>query len=138
MKDKVFLDTNIVIYAYSTTDSNKQKTAKQLIMTGNTIISTQVLQEMINTFCGKLKVDYDIVKYLLQECIENVNHLAINSRLTIFLACDVAKRYGFSFYDSLIIAAALENNCTILYSEDLQHNQVIEQRLRIINPFCLI
>jgi predicted nucleic acid-binding protein len=86
------LDTNIVIYAYSTTDSNKQKTAKQLIMTGN----------------------------------------------TIFLACDIAKRYGFSFYDSLIIAAVLENNCTILYSEDLQHNQVIEQRLRIINPFCLI
>jgi predicted nucleic acid-binding protein len=135
MQDKVFLDTNIVIYAYSTTDSNKQKTAKRLIMTGNTIISTQVLQEIINTFCRKLKVDYDTVKDLLQECIENVDHLSINSQLTVFRACDVAKRYGFSFYDSLIIAAALENNCTILYSEDLQHNQVIERRLRIVNPF---
>jgi predicted nucleic acid-binding protein len=135
MQDKVFLDTNIIIYAYSKTDRTKQEIAKQLIMNNNTIISTQVLQEISNTLRRKLKMDYDMIKSLLEECIQNTNQLAVNNQETIFLSCDIAKYYGFSFYDSLIIAAALENGCTILYSEDLQHNQIIEQRLRIINPF---
>ena len=50
-------------------------------------------------------------------------------------ALDVAARYGFSHYDSLIIAAALESGCSTLYSEDLRHGQVIDQHLTIINPF---
>ena len=53
---------------------------------------------------------------------------------TLFSALDVAERYGFSHYDSLIVAAALESGCSILYSEDLQHGQVIDQRLTVINP----
>ncbi len=48
---------------------------------------------------------------------------------------DIKKRYRFSYWDSLIIASALENNCSILYSEDMQHSQVIEDNLKIINPF---
>lgn len=50
-------------------------------------------------------------------------------------ALDVAERHGFSHCDSLIIAAALEAGCARLYSEDLQHGQLIDQRLTIINPF---
>jgi predicted nucleic acid-binding protein len=47
----------------------------------------------------------------------------------------VMERYRFSFYDSLIIATALEASCTTLYSEDMQHGQLIENKLLIINPF---
>jgi predicted nucleic acid-binding protein len=54
---------------------------------------------------------------------------------TLLVALDIAARYGFSHYDSLIIAATLESDCMTLYSEDLQHGQVIDQRLTIINPF---
>jgi len=51
------------------------------------------------------------------------------------LACDIAKRYSYSYYDSLIISAALEANCDTLYSEDMQNGQIIEKVLRIVNPF---
>ena len=48
---------------------------------------------------------------------------------------DIKKRYKFSCWDSLIITSALENNCSILYSEDMQHSQVIENNLEVINSF---
>ena len=48
---------------------------------------------------------------------------------------NIISKYKFSYWNSLIIASALQNNCTILYSEDMQHNQLIENKLRIINPF---
>ena len=71
----------------------------------------------------------------MQECIDANNEVFANQQQTIFKACDVAKRYKFSFYDSLIIAAALGSNCDVLYSEDLHHNQKIDGVLTIINPF---
>jgi len=52
----------------------------------------------------------------------------------VLQAMEVNIRYGYSYWDSLIIATALQNNCGILYSEDMQHDQLIEDRLRIINP----
>ena len=67
--------------------------------------------------------------------MEQNNELYTNTANTIHLACQIAQRYHFSFYDSLIIAAALEANCSILYSEDMHHEQVIEKRLTIRNPF---
>ena len=54
---------------------------------------------------------------------------------TIELALKIAEKYRYSYYDSVIIAAALESSCTLLYSEDMQHLQVIEEQLQIINPF---
>ncbi len=71
---------------------------------------------------------------LVKECCQN-NNLHINTADTVLQACQIAERYRFSFYDSLIIAAALESNCTIVYSEDLQDGQHIEGRLIIKNPF---
>lgn len=61
-------------------------------------------------------------------------NIHVNTRATILLAIQVAERYGFSTFDSLIVAAALEANCTILYSEDLQHQQMIEGQLQVLNP----
>jgi predicted nucleic acid-binding protein len=52
----------------------------------------------------------------------------------VLQALEINARYGYSYWDSLIIAAALQNNCSILYSEDMQHNHLIEDKLRIINP----
>jgi len=61
--------------------------------------------------------------------------LHINTESTIVQACKIAERYGFSFYDSLIISAALECECSILYSEDMSNGQVIDKILKIVNPF---
>ena len=130
--ERIFLDSNVMIYAYFKQDKKKQRISKQLI-SQNAIISTQVLQELINTLHRKMGVDYSIVRSILQECLKNCG-LNTNTSDTVFGALDVAERYGFSFYDSLIVAAALESKCTTLYSEDMQHNQHIES-LTIINPF---
>jgi len=56
-------------------------------------------------------------------------------KIQFFMLWIIKDIYKFQFYDCLIIATALENNCTILYSEDMQHNQLIEDKLTILNPF---
>jgi predicted nucleic acid-binding protein len=132
LAERIFLDSNVLIYAYFKQDEKKQRISKQLI-SQNTVISTQVLQELTNTLHRKMGVDYSIVRLILQECLKNCD-LNTNTFDTVFRALDIAEKYGFSFYDSLIVAAALESKCTTLYSEDMQHNQHIEN-LTIKNPF---
>jgi len=131
--ERIFLDSNVMIYAYFKQNEKKQRISKQLI-SKNAIISTQVLQELTNTLHRKMGIDYSIVSSILQECLKNCD-LNTNTSDTVFLALDIAEKYGFSFYDSLIVAAALESKCTTLYSEDMQHNQRIEN-LTIKNPFA--
>ena len=131
----IFLDSNIVIYAYCNNNADKQQKAKDLFIEKNIVISTQILQETANTLYRKFKADFHTIRLLLEECVRNVSSLHVNTSETVFQACDIAERYQYSFYDSLIIASALEAECEILYSEDMQHNQLIEGKLKIINPF---
>ncbi|WP_055430703.1 PIN domain-containing protein [Candidatus Symbiothrix dinenymphae] len=136
-RNKVFLDSNVVIYAYHNEEKDKQTIAKLLINNNNSVISTQVLQEISNTLSRKFKAKYDVIQALLVECIQNCGEVYINTQQTVFKACSIADRYQFSFYDSLIVAAAIESGCNTIYSEDLQHNQITENTLVIINPFCI-
>ena len=131
----IFLDSNIVIYTYSNNCVDKQQKAKQLFAEKAVTISTQVLQETANTLHKKFKADFNTIGLLLEECVRNANSLHVNTQKTVFKACNIAEVYRFSFYDSLIIAAALEADCQVLYSEDMHHNQLIEGTLKIINPF---
>lgn len=134
MSDKVFLDTNILVYSYSISEKEKQRTARKLISDTDSHISTQVLTELANILTRKFKLPLDTVLKAIDECGAN-NHVFVNNPETIKGAINVAARHGFSFYDSLIISAALESGCTVLYSEDLHHGQVIEKKLKIQNPF---
>jgi predicted nucleic acid-binding protein len=131
---KSFLDTNIIIYAHSDLEPEKQKIAQGIISDNDTTISTQILQEAANTLTRKFKHTWKEISKVLEEAATN-NILHTNTNDTILAACNIADRYGFSFYDSLIIAAALECNCNILYSEDLHDGQLIEITLTIVNPF---
>ena len=132
---RIFIDSNIMIYAYSGTEKNKQQISRKLIKENHTVISTQVLQEIANTLSRKFKIAYSSIEQILHECILDNDILHLNRQDTIFKACNIARQYQFSFYDSLIIAAALETDCRYLYSEDLQHKQIIEGSLTIINPY---
>jgi predicted nucleic acid-binding protein len=132
---KVFLDSNIIIYAYSNSERAKQGVVRRIIQENYTVISTQVLQEICNILGKKFMLDYDSVKETLRECISSNNEVYTNKPQTVFGACDIAKQHHFSFYDSLIISSALESHCNILYSEDLHHNQLVNGVLRVINPF---
>jgi len=134
MSDNVFLDSNILVYSYSNSEIQKQEIARQLIADSNSFISTQVLQELCNIVTRKFKFTYEQAATAIKESCQN-NSLHINTEDTLLQACQVAGKYGFSLYDSLIVAAALESNCSVLYSEDLQDGQAIEGKLTVKNPF---
>ncbi len=136
MKDdpKVFLDTNLLIYAHTNVEVRKQLQMQQIIGGENTFISTQVFKEVANVLHKKFRFGWNEIRQVLQEMEQN-SETHINSHATIQQACLIAERYKFSFYDSLIIAAALECECAMIYSEDMQHGQVIENTLTVRNPF---
>jgi len=98
------------------------------------VVSLQVLNEAANVMRRKLGFGIAAIREVLLRCLQE-SRLHPLAPSTLFSALDVAERYGFSHYVSLIVAAALESGCSILYSEDLQHGQVIDQRLTVINPF---
>jgi predicted nucleic acid-binding protein len=134
-RPRVFVDSNVVIYAYSSSEKTKREIARAIISENYTVISTQVLQEISHTLGRKYQFDYAAIKKTLHECIVSHNEVYVNRVQTVLNACEVAERYQFSFYDSLIIAAAIESKCNVLYSEDLQHHQIIHDTLTLINPF---
>jgi len=134
MNANVFLDTNILVYSYSVNELEKRNVARNLILNNISFISTQVLQELSNTITRKLGFSFDDAIKVVEEMSKN-NNLHTNTKITILKACEIAARYQLSFYDSMIVAAALESNCEILYTEDMQHNQIINNPLTITNPF---
>ncbi|WP_262245665.1 PIN domain-containing protein [Parapedobacter soli] len=134
ISDKVFLDTNILVYSYSVSEKEKQEIVRNLISETDSHISTQVLTELTNTLTRKFKLPLNSAIKAIDECCAN-NHVFVNNPETIKGAINIADRYGFSFYDSLIISAALESDCKVLYSEDLHNGQIIEKKLKIQNPF---
>jgi predicted nucleic acid-binding protein len=133
MNGKPFLDTNVLVYAFTSDDPRNEK-AEALLADGG-IISVQVLNEFVNVSRRKHQRGWDEIL----ECVGVVKTLLDPPLpLTIELheaATGIAQRYGFRFYDSLIVAAALRAGCAVLHSEDLQHEQTIE-RLTIRNPFA--
>ena len=134
MSVNVFLDTNILVYAYSDTELQKQTVARKLVSENTSFISTQVLQEFTNILSRKFKKTWPEITKAIQEVSQN-NQVYTNNETTIRQAIKIAEDYKFSFYDSLIIAAALECNCSKLCSEDMNHGQLINQKLTITKPF---
>lgn len=127
-----FLDTNIVLYAYGN-DEFKQKIACRLLADYPTI-STQVINECIHVMRRKLRWNIQTVAEELELLLVLI-HLKTVDMDHIRLGWKLAARYGFSHYDSLMVACALETGCKHFYSEDMQHGQLIENSLQIINPF---
>jgi predicted nucleic acid-binding protein len=135
MKD-IFLDTNVLIYACSDGDQDKHAAAGKLLteLTGNLLyVSVQVLNEFYSVMRRSGALHEDVVGL-----IEQFASKFVVRPLDLQIVRDsyrLIERYDFSNWDSLVIASALEANCQILYSEDLQDGQLIDNRLRIANPF---
>lgn len=133
MHDKAFIDTNIFLYAFCDKDIHKQGIAKEIVLQ-NYSISVQVINETSNNLIKKLNFYEDNIKSFLQSAYTKYEIIGFTENIFI-KASNVRMQLKYSYYDSLIIAAALESQCTFLYSEDLQHNHLIENQLKIINPF---
>jgi len=134
MSAKVFVDTNVIIYLYSSDEPEKQFVAQELILTHSIWISTQVVSEFSNVLRKRFNQDYRFIREAVAELTES-SQVAIITLDMIYNAFMLAERYQYSYYDSLILAAALKTGCSKLYTEDLQDGQVIESTLTIQNPF---
>lgn len=134
MNDKVFIDTNILVYCYSNDEPEKKEAALNLANSSNAVLSTQVLTEFSNTLKKRFGLSWEEISLVIKETTKNfVIHLNLPD--TILQACQIASRYGFSFYDSLIISSALEEKCNLIYAEDMHNGMVINETLTIVNPF---
>lgn len=138
-KAKVFFDTNILVYQFDRTSPAKQKRAQQLIgqhiLEENAVISSQVVQEFMNVALNKFKTklsaeDVDVVmtELLKPLCVHFPTFDFYERASKLYVSNSV------SFYDALVIQAALDLDCTLLYSEDLQNGRRFGS-LTVKNPF---
>jgi predicted nucleic acid-binding protein len=136
--EKTFIDTNVLVYMYDKRDARKQKIARALVKdksgAGTAVVSAQVVREFYNACLHKLRI---MSADQLQPIIETVLWPMITTTSELKLYENGAKlhnKYHLSFYDALIIQAAIDLDCDILYSEDLQDGQQFGG-LTIQNPF---
>ncbi|MDM8564259.1 PIN domain-containing protein [Candidatus Halobeggiatoa sp. HSG11] len=135
MSDRVMLDSNIWIYAFMKGEDKRINIANTLIeKTESIILTTQVINEVCNVLLRKNKVSNTNISAYIDYFYDEYT-VAILDEKTIKFAANLRISHNFSFWDSLIVSSAIENECTILYSEDMQHNLTV-QNTCIINPFC--
>jgi len=131
----VFLDTNIIIYAFDNSNQGKQSTARNLVAdlmtSGNGIISTQVLQEFYVVATQKMNIIPEMARSVLDSLMA-LEVIVITPEL-IKSAVDDQLRWQLSFWDALILSAAAHAGCYTLYSEDLSHDHMYG-KVKVINP----
>jgi predicted nucleic acid-binding protein len=127
-----FFDTSVLLYLLSE-DSNKADRAEELLAEHGKI-SVQVLNQFAVVALRKLKMPLRDVREIL-DTIRAVCSVESITLATHDRGLAINERYGFSLYDSMLVASALIGGVQVLYSEDLQHGQVIDGQLRIVNPF---
>jgi predicted nucleic acid-binding protein len=136
MNEPVFIDSNIWLYSFLRQDEEKRKAAKTLIKScirKFTFVSTQIINEV----CFNLKknnVPESEIKEILTSFYSDYKVIYFTEAI-MCNASDLREKYSISFWDSLVVAAALTRNCKILYSEDMQNGQIFEGQLKIKNPF---
>ena len=126
------LDTNVLIYLEGN-DANKRSIAEDLLSSAP-VIPSQVVTEFLNVTqrlrnISKLQAMKEAA-VLFVDC-----RIAPIQNSTIDLAIKLIQKYDFQLFDSLVVALALEAECDILYTEDMQHNLIVNKKLQIINPF---
>ena len=138
--NKIFFDTNILVYSVDENDLQKKEIASQLLTDASSsktcIISTQSLQEFYNVAVKKLKLSKQIAK----EYVELFSSQLTVRQVTVPLilnAIDISIKNKLSFWDSLILSSANDNGCIIVYSEDLNNGQIVGGT-KILNPFTSV
>jgi predicted nucleic acid-binding protein len=133
MPAKAFFDTNVLIYAVA--QNHRRSTQAEEILASGGVLSVQVLNEFVSVARRKLRMSWNDVNEAL-----DAFRVLCPSPLPISVemheaALKIAEKHGYSIYDAMVVAAALEGRCATLYSEDFQDGQVIEGQLTIRNPF---
>ena len=132
MSAKAFFDTNVLIYAFAQNDPRSE--AAEALLAAGGLVSVQILNEFVAVAVRKLGMPWgDVLEALgaIRTLCPSPTPLTVDTHES---ALRIAQQFGYRIYDSLVVAAALEAGCDTLYSEDMQHGQVIEA-LTIRNPF---
>jgi len=133
MSDRIFVDTNILVYSIAN-DPQKRAIADAVLLNQEIVVSPQVISEFVAvTLRKQILPQVQAVMYARQ--FMQVFEVTALTKQIVSSAFDVMTRYQFSYWDSLIIAAALGSQCQWLYTEDLQDGQHIEKTLTVYNPF---
>ena len=139
---RVFFDTNVLVYCFDSSAPQKQSRAKDLIAralnTRQGVVSYQVVQEFCNVACKnqRLSLPHERILACIKLMLQPMNQVAPSPEL-LEAALLIHSESSFSFYDSLILAAAQAAKCASLYSEDMQHGQLVGG-VRIVNPFLQV
>ncbi len=135
MKDRVFIDTNIIVYGIIEKDVEKHNKVKGLfenLKNKEVFISIQIVNEVYSALT-KNKLEHERIEKYINELNELFNIEIINFE-TVKKAMNIKKKYGYSYWDSLVLSSAIENHCSIVYSEDMQNSQIIDKKIKIVNP----
>ena len=141
MNGNIFIDTNIVVYAFDASDEKKHKTAGRLLndafRSKDVAISTQVLKEFFVTVTKKIQRKMDLLE--AKEIIKRLALLQVVETTVplVLRGIDIQRENRISFWDAIIVAAAGASNCTTILSENLSHDTIIEG-IHIKNPFLPI
>jgi predicted nucleic acid-binding protein len=136
-----FVDSNLWVYALVESEEEKEKRMKifsflERLRSRSTIMaSVQVLNEFHWILKRKYKVDESVIRSKVANGILEVAHIIPLDLDTYKDAYTLRDNYSLSFWDSLIVSSALQSGCRYLYTEDMQHQQKIEDKLEIFNPF---
>ena len=139
MNGRVFIDTNIFVYGHISDDFGKHEIATDLLKNqvsgSKIIISPQILSEFYAAMTKYKRLHNEIAKFLTD--IAYRANVAPISLSTVETCLKLKKEHGYSYWYSLVLSSALENDCGVLYSEDMRHGHVIENVVLIQNPFIL-
>jgi predicted nucleic acid-binding protein len=130
-----FVDSNIWLYALiQSQDQTKHKISNKLTQFDNIFISTQVVNEVCTNLIKKAGLNRQEIKDIIAGFYQSYTVLEFNENI-LLKAADLRNQHRLSFWDSLIVSSALSVQVRILFSEDMQHRLIIENTLKVVNPF---
>lgn len=132
MINSIAVDTNVLVYLHDSSDARKRNIAEN-ILAENPKIPSQVISEYLNVTKRILSLSKTELVSQCAELLKDCEIINVSCE-TLINSVTLIQKYDFQIFDSIIVAASLEAGCTILYSEDMQHNMVINN-LIILNPF---
>jgi len=129
----VFFDTNVLIYSIAQNDPRSMQ-AETLLAAGGRV-GVQQLNEMVSVTRRKMGMPWPGIREALDAILTLCPTPVAITLATHQSALEIAERYGYGIYDALVLAAALQSKCRIIYSEDFQDGQLIEGKVTVRNPF---
>jgi predicted nucleic acid-binding protein len=138
MSGKVFVDSNIWLYGLAQSDDHQgdrrfARASSFLLGLQRPVVNSQVIREVCSNLIKKSRIKEAAIQTYILAWYRNCDILTSNVE-QFLLASELRQNSAFSYWDSLILAAALDAGCTTLFSEDMQHGQVLRGQLTIINP----